>query len=137
MRKEVTSLVAVALFLSTTFGCGANEGILKSGKDSSPKANTASDKPAITEDINSMRTASFNYIFVLRRKDGGVMDAEDKSVIKLNTEMTNRRVSAEGDKAFVVGSNPIIPAYNMGVLEQRFMVENHSPKSIPVVNANK
>ena len=52
-----------------------------------------------------MRTANFNYIFVLRRKDGGTMDADDKAFVRGVTGGFNRRTLSDDEKAVIVGSN--------------------------------
>ncbi len=74
-----------------------------------------------------MRTANFKFIYVLRRKDGGEIDAEDRGVIKLQTDGANRRISSDSGKAFVIGSNFEIPADKMIAIYDRFAVENYSP----------
>ncbi len=126
------SLFLFSLLLLTA-GCGANEGILKSGKET-PQANAESGKSSFEQDLEAMRTADFLYVYVLRRKDGGKIDAEDRGVIKVNTSLANRRVAADDDKAFIIGSNVQIPPQNMAALYDRFAVGNYSPP--PAVNAN-
>ncbi len=133
------SSLRLSLFLSLSMiasGCGANEGLLKSGKETPVPSTGEDSKTSVVREIEAMRTAGFNFIFVLRRKDGGTMDADDRSVIKANTASANRRVSVEDDKAFVIGSNPPIPPDNFGSLDERFAVENYSSQPIPVVNTN-
>ncbi len=45
-------------------------------------------------DLQTMKTAGFDYIFVFRRKDGGVLDGEDKTYVKANSPAaTNRFIS--------------------------------------------
>ena len=83
-----------------------------------------------------MRTADFRFVYVLRRKDGGPIDAEDRGVIKVQTNIANRRVAADDDKAFIIGSNVQIPPQNMGALYDRFAVENYSPPSADTTNTN-
>jgi hypothetical protein len=126
---RTTSLSAAAFLVAS---CGANEGILKSGRET-PSTNLAapSTASAFEQDLASMQTADFRWVYVLRRKDGGVMDADDRSVIKLNTGEANRRMSSDSDKAFIIGTNtPIAPA-NMLKLYGRFSVEDHSPEPPP------
>jgi len=79
-----------------------------------------------------MRTAGFTFIYVVRRKDNGIIDTEDVGVIRLNTVETNRRVKADNDRAVIIGSNKQIPADNLDVLNDRFLVENYS--DTPIVN---
>lgn len=117
---------AVCMFVA---GCGANENILKSGKDpaAQPQSNTQPTKTTFDAEMEDMRTAGFAFIYVLRRKDGGMIDPEDKSVIRVQTTQANRRVSADDGKAVIVGSNFQLADHNMAAINQRFAVENYSP----------
>ena len=83
-----------------------------------------------------MRTADFQFIYVLRRKDGGTIDAEDRGVIKMQTSTANRRVAADDDKAFIIGTNVPIPPQNMAAIYNRFAVENYAPPPPANVAAN-
>lgn len=131
-------LLAFVLFVAA---CGANEGILKSGKADPSSTNAGPVLTTVEKDIGDMQTADFRFIYVLRRKDGGSIDAEDRGIIKLQTVDVNRRISSDNGKAFVVGSNTQIPAARMAALFDRFAVENYSPPpevdSNSDVNANK
>lgn len=131
-RKGAIGFAFLLLVSLIASGCGPNEGILKSGKET-PQANAASDKSSFEQDLEAMRTADFVYVYVLRRKDGAKIDADDRGVIKVQTSLANRRVSADDDKAFIIGSNVQLPPQNMAALYARFAVENYSP---PVANAN-
>ena len=73
-----------------------------------------------------MRTADFNYIFVLRRRDGAKMDAEDRAVVRNATYEANRRSLSDDDKAVIVGTNYPIAADKMKTLADRFDIEDHS-----------
>ncbi len=128
MRK--TSLITAAFALLTA-ACGANEGVLKSGRETPVQANVESPKAPIEADLEAMRTAGFTFIYVLRRKDAQPLDAEDVGVIRLQTAEANRRVKSDADKAVVIGSNYAIPPKNMFVLFDRFAVENYSPPATP------
>ncbi len=123
MLKRTFLALAACLFA----GCGANENILRSGKSDPAGTYTAATKTSFESDLESMRTAGFSFIYVLRRKDGGLIDAEDKSVIRVQTTQTNRRVSADDGKAIIIGSNFQIAPHNMAAIYQRFAVENYSP----------
>jgi len=139
-RRKGTIRFACHVFLLSLLvlaaACGANEVILRSGKDASPQANTGSDKTSFARDLESMRNADFKFIYVLRRKDGTAINAEDRGVIKLRTADANRRLSADDDKAFIIGSNVQLSPPNMIALYDRFAVENYSPPPIPETNSN-
>ncbi|MGB7200995.1 MAG: hypothetical protein WBD16_01870 [Pyrinomonadaceae bacterium] len=123
--NEFKYFLFFALAISTA--CGANEGVLKSGKETSPQTNAAPRQTTFAKELDEFRTADFRYIFVLRRKDGGEIDVEDRSVIKLNTTDANRRVSADNGKAFIIGTNNAIPPRNIAEIYERFAVEDYSP----------
>lgn len=132
-RYDVT---IICLFALSQLGCGANEGVLKSGKENSPQTNASPAQTTFAQELDEFRTADFRYIFVLRRKDGGVIEAEDRSVIRLNTEGANRRVSADNDKAFIIGANNQIPPKNIAAIYAHFAVENYSPTDEANSNTN-
>lgn len=123
-------LLLLAVFAA---GCGANDNILRSGKETPAQANTGPEKTPIAKDIEAMQTAGFGFIYVLRRKDGGLIDAGDRGVIRLNTAETNRRVVGDEERAVVIGSKFQLDAKNTKALYDHFAVENYSP---PVANTN-
>jgi len=129
--------VSLLLFALIIAGCGGNEAILKSGKEPASQANAESGKTSLEKDLEGVRTADFSFVYVLRRKDGGVIDAEDKSVIRLQTAQANRRVSADDGRAFIIGSNFALPPKNMAAIYERFAVENYSPPPSPTAAANE
>ncbi len=78
-------------------------------------------------DLQTMKTANFDYIFVFRRKDGGAFDVEDKKYLRANAPAeTNRFVSTDNGKAFIAGSKFKFPPQNLEILRTRFNVEDYS-----------
>ena len=139
-RRRLAIFALLFVVAAFAAGCGANDGILKSGKETPGSSNAQPRKSAFEEDLGSMRTADFRFIYVLRRKDGGKIDAEDRSVIKAQTTDANRRVSSDDDKAFILGTNTQIPPKNLMALYKYFAVEDYSPPPPPTntnANANK
>ena len=133
MRSELHGYMAFALWVACVpllfIGCGANEQIMKSGKESpTPVERPKSD---IDQEIDSMRTADFRYIWVIRRKDGGAMDTADKAVIRQNTADMNRRVLADDDKAVLIGSNAVPFKENFDILASAYAVQDVSPERVP------
>jgi hypothetical protein len=126
MGRFFVILISAYAFLS--FGCGANDAVLRSGKETPTPADAAAAERVETVDseVAAMRTADFDFIFVVRRRDGGLIDADDKAALKLYTADTNRRVSSENGKAFVIGSNFAVPPANIAALYDRFAVEDYS-----------
>ena len=90
--------------------------------------------PDVQREVRSMEDAGFKFIFVLRRKDGGAFDREDKKYIADNIPAeTNRRILTEADKVFVLGSNYEFSQPNLEMLRKRFNMEDFS-KPIAEVN---
>ncbi len=133
MKIAAFATVVLALFAS---GCGANESVLKSGKETNAQANVETAKSSFEQDLAGVRAADFLFVYVIRRKDGQKIDAEVRGVIKLQTSDANRRVSADDDRAFIIGSNYQIPPKNMLVLFDRFDVQDFSPPPAVTPNAN-
>ena len=131
-RIWALSVKSFPLFVGLLVGCGANDTVLRSGKET--PSGTATVQSTFASDLESMRTAGFGFIYVLRRKDGELMNNEDRGVIRLNTASANRRFSADEGRAFIIGSNPPIPPQNIAALYKRFAVEDYSPP--PASNTN-
>ena len=126
VRRPHSLLLSFAALFA--FSCAANDGMLRSGKAGDP-TNSANRKDPFVEDLDSMRTAGFPFVFVLRRKDGAKMNAEDRSIIKLQTVDMNRRVASDDDRAIIIGSHYQLPANNLAALYEKFSVENYSEPS--------
>ena len=122
-RAGILSIIVSAAF---AIGCGANETVLRSGRETPTPSNAVNEQTAFVQDLNAMRTAGFTYVYVLRRKDNGTMDADDLGVIKLQTAETNRRIKSDKDRAVIIGTNNPVPADNLTVIYQRFAVEDYS-----------
>jgi len=131
-------LIGICLFFAALVnGCGGNESILKSGKETPAQSNAQPTKSTFDSDLESARTAGFNYIYVLRRKDGEALNSEDRGVIRTNTATANRRFAADEGRAFIIGSNPPVAPENLAALRAHFAVEDHSPPPPANANANK
>lgn len=78
-------------------------------------------------DLQTMKTANFDYIFVFRRKDGGAFDGEDRKYLRANAPAeTNRFVSTDDGKAFIAGSKFKFPPENLEILRTRFNIKDYS-----------
>jgi len=118
--------------------CGPNEAILKSGANEAGKTDNPVNPPkydSVESEVENMRTANFDFILVLKRKDGGDMQADDKSFVRITTPNANRRSLAERDTAIVIGSNSRVPPEIIKVLSDRFTVEDFSKPEAPT-NSN-
>jgi hypothetical protein len=120
----------VVLIALTAFGCGPNQRIINSGRENPPldraNANLARPERSFETDLNAMRTADFYFIYVFRRHDGGVIDADDKRFLAANLADVNRRELSDEGKALITGSNFLLPEEMMANLKERFVFEDHS-----------
>jgi hypothetical protein len=114
--------VCTGLFIAALgAGCGPNSSILNSKPDAQAPINNERPVTSFEKDIEDMRTANFEYIFALRRKDGGKLDAEDKKFIRENKPLEiNRAVLSDDDKALIAGSHFPFPPANLKALQARF-----------------
>jgi len=135
----VVFTIALFAFCSAS-GCSPNESILKSKKET-PTTLPAAPIPAdsFEKDLAAMNEVDFTWVYVLRRKDGGKMDAADKAFIGTNTSDANRRVLSDGDKAVIVGTNYIISDASLKALKDRFDFKDLSPtqQNSPIPAARK
>ena len=145
MSIRMTWIMRIKLFIvavlvsAMVMACGPNESILKSGANEGPKsedsANSKAKYDSVDGEVENMRTANFDFILVLKRKDGATMQADDKSFVRTTTPNANRRSLAEHETAVVIGSNSRVPREIMQVLSDRFIVEDFS-KPEAVANSN-
>ena len=126
LRSRILSLTLIASALVSAAACGANETILRSGKETPSPVNSVPSVTTLEKDVADMRTADFSIILVLRRRDRAAMDADDRSLIRQQTDQANRRVSSDGGKAVVVGSNFPLLMEKYAPLRDRFDIENFS-----------
>jgi hypothetical protein len=117
-----------------------NQEILKS-KSPTPVPTVESGVPSssnqtVEKEVEAMQTADFNYIFVLRRRDGGVMDMDDKAFLRQATGNVNRRTLSDDGKAIIIGSNAKFPPELLQVINERFELEDHSKPESQIANSN-
>jgi hypothetical protein len=97
-------------------------------EDTNKNSNAAT--PQMTEferDLKSFKTAGFDYIFVLKRKDGGKMTSEDKQFIRDRRHYaTNRSKVSEDETTVFIGSNFAFEDKNLKELKERFVFEDFS-----------
>jgi len=94
--------------------------------------------PLFERDLQTMRTANFDFVYVFRRKDGGAFDAEDRKYLRTYAPReTNRFISTDNDKAFIAGSSYKFTAENLETLGKRFNIEDYSAKKEETKGAAK
>jgi hypothetical protein len=140
LSKQVIKF-SILLSLAAAIGCGPNQEILKSNAnqpvtESTVASNTGPAVDSAESEVENMRTADFEFILVLRRKDGGVMQPDDKSFVKTVTTNANRRSLSDGDKSIVIGANSKVPPELIAKLSQRFVVKDYSKPETVNSNSN-
>lgn len=121
--KGLSLILYVAVIAS---GCGANESILRSRRESPTPVLVEASPNLFEKDLAAMKEADFTWVYVFRRKDGGELDADDKGFVRTNASETNRRVLSDGGKTVIVGSNYWIGDANLKALKDRFDVRDLS-----------
>lgn len=135
----IRTSILLAVLAVVVCSCAPNQRIVESNAELA-EANV--NRPAVPvrstleKDIEAMRTADFVFIYVIKRKDGGPLDAEDKKFAGavIPGEMNRRTVSDDG-KAILIGSNFRMPEESRKLIEERFAVEDLS-REVPAANSN-
>ncbi len=125
MRKIILSVFAAI----ATAACGPNEAILKSNRNTmvEPTATLSPRKTTFEQDLADMRDAGFDYIFVIRRKDGKEFEDDDRKFLRESMpHEINRRVSSDDGKAFIFGSGFAIDIKAVEKWRTRYVVEDLS-----------
>jgi hypothetical protein len=136
MNVQIKFLVISVLVL-LNFACQPNQTILNSGtKTPATDANSAErPKDTFESALRGVQKSGFDYIFVIRRKDGGVFDRDDRIFVRENSPAeTNQFVLTDEDRVIIAGSNYPFPEETLEFLRERFNIEDLSPKKAE--NAN-
>ena len=129
--KRINSFCVVLAAAAFVCSCSPNQRIVESNSQwANQEANRAAATPVpktVEQEIEAMRTADFIFVYVIRRKDGGPLDAEDKQFASsvIPGQMNRRTVSTDG-KAILIGSNFRMPAEERKLIEERFALEDLS-----------
>lgn len=134
MLRKFGSILLLAS-AAIVVACGPNQRIIESGKQNSeptPEVNSSPKVTSLEEDIQAMKNADFYLIYVFRRKDGAVMDTEDRRFASdhIPPEINRRMVSDQG-KAILIGSNFKLPEDSMNALKERFDLTDLSTTQLP------
>ncbi len=126
--KNITKILTFLAAILIGFGIACENSASKTNGNSAQ--GTPEKKISEFErDLETMRTANFDYVLVFRRGDGGAIDGEDKTFLKANLpKEINRIILSDEDKAVIAGSHFKFPPENLDVLRKRFKIEDYSTK---------
>ena len=111
----------IALILT---GCGKPFG----GSETNKETNTRP-KKELTEferELKSLKTADFDFIFAIKRKDDEPFTKDDKKFVNRKTYKANRRTLTRDDKVIFIGTNYKIDEKDFDELKERFEIEDFS-----------
>ncbi|MBV6495313.1 MAG: hypothetical protein DYH05_05605 [Acidobacteria bacterium ACB1] len=111
-------LVALAVFASAC----VNQTILNDGKTPETTPTEVPTPKTYEADLRAAKTAGYNFIYVVRRKDGGQIDYHDKLLLSSHTGKAQRRAASEDGKAYTIASNDPLPEADINALHQRFLI---------------
>lgn len=141
MNSNFVLTVLLLFVLMLTAACAPNDAILKSNSnqpttESTVSSNSQAAYDTVESEVDNMRTADFDFILVLRRKDGGTMQSDDKTFARTNTPNANRRSLVDGGKAIVIGANAGALGDVFKKLSERFDVQDYSKPGTENKNSN-
>jgi len=126
-RNLITQAVLIGLIFFSLMNFACDNRSFEKANVSETSAVPEEKQSNFASDLQTMKTANFDYIFVFRRKDGGAFDGEDKKYLRANAPAeTNRFVSTDNGKAFIAGSKFKFPPQNLEILRTRFNIEDYS-----------
>lgn len=138
------SFICLAFISIFGLACEPSPSMMENSSVPAPSENAQTDSnlTSLEREIRDMKKVDFLFIYVLKRKDDGVFNKEDKQYIRDNRPVEiNRFIATDDEKAFIAGSNFDFPKDNMENLRKRFVIENYSkpaaPEQLPANNTNQ
>ncbi len=125
---SVTQKILIAGLLGCfCFACETPPSQPAAREDATP-APTVEIKPkTFADDLETIRYNGYKYIFILRRKDGKVIDGEDGKFIRANSPSeTNQRLLSDDGKAVIMGTNFRFYPGQWDALHKRFDFQDMS-----------
>lgn len=137
MRSEIKKALLI-IGIAAGLACSPNPRILNSAAETPVPITSTPAEKTFENDLESMRNADFKFILVFRKRDGEVLDAEDKAFININTPAdVNRRKLSDNGKAVIIGTNfPFLPGM-IETLTGRFVMEDYSKEDSGPIEVNR
>lgn len=123
LRLQIFTLIVLG---SLGMGCGPEN--KSAAKDEpTPAPTTEVKKKTFEDDLGTVRYNEYTYIFVLRRRDGRVIDGDDSKFIRANSPPeTNQRLISDEGKAVIMGTNFRFYPGQWDALNKRFDLKDLS-----------
>lgn len=128
MSKTRPLLFILALL---SLGCGPNEGVLRSGKETPASTPAETTVEPFERELADVKEANLPYLYIVRRRDGGILTSEDKAFVRKQTVEADRRVLADGDRAVIISSKYTVIVQGVEKLKTRFEVTDLSQPPSP------
>ncbi len=113
-------------FCLFSISCGSDSGIEDTNKTTNSNANKTRVISEEERELQSLKTADFDFIYSLKRKDGDVFSPEDRQFLKQKTYRANRRTLTEDEKIIFIGTNYEIDKKDLQTIKERFEFEDFS-----------
>ena len=125
--KNLTVFAFVLCLALIVSGCHKSDD--SSESNSTPSKPAASPLVGFAKDLQFIKNGQYTYIFVLTRKDGKKLDAEDKEYLRKNVPQIVDLVTTEEGKKAIIGTNfNLEEGPMMAALKKRYVVEDYSGK---------
>jgi hypothetical protein len=82
-------------------------------------------------ELADVKEANLPYLYIVRRRDGGILTSEDKAFVRQYTVEADRRVLADGDKAVIISSKYTATIAGIEKLKARFDITDLSQPPAP------
>ena len=101
-----------------------------SGDEGPPDASTYRPLPTpateFEQNLQSVRDAHFNYVWVFTRLDGKPFTSEDRPILTANAPRVVDWVGTKDMKTYIAGSNFPLEPENLTALQKRYKIEDYS-----------
>ena len=113
-------LAALALALSVAAACD---------RRGAQTTNSRPPKSDFERSIDTVKRGQYVKIYVIRRKDGGPLQADDKTYLRANTPMeTGMWIVTEDSRTAIAGAGFEFEPKHLDALSKRFTIEDYTNK---------
>lgn len=82
------------------------------------------------QELQNLRAANFQYVWVFTRMDGKEFTSEDSEILRANAPRVVDWVGMKDKKKFLAGFNFPIEPTALAVLQKRYKIEDYSVKKL-------